>query len=252
MMRRQYPSSSLHRTSRTARLAEQSGFTLIELLIAMALTLVIVVAVQRYFAGVTSDQDHLTHQQDQTSQTFMVLNNIQRDVARAGYTPVAADLKSTRITPIEIKTCANGACKGNELIIQYWQYSKDEVYDCVGHIVEKKNNWALVKNIYRVRPSGELSCSGSGGKSEYTYDLLDEVHSHAWSLSAQRSGAQLLHICLTTSLGRNEQVAGTHQPKDCNTGAQLDAKSHRTTEVDILVRPIQTTALSLVGLGAVK
>ena len=51
----------------------QSGFTLIELLIALALTLVIVVAVQRYVAGVTSDQEHLTQQQDQTSQTFIVM-----------------------------------------------------------------------------------------------------------------------------------------------------------------------------------
>lgn len=249
MMQYPYLSTPLSRTTRTSG---QAGFTLIELLIALALTLVIVVAVQRYVAGVTSDQDHLSNQQDQTTQTFIVLNNIQRDVARAGYTPVATQLDMPSVVPIEIKPCGINECQGDELIIRYWQYDTGSIYDCVGHKVKKQNHWALVENTYQVRTSGELSCGGSGGDGEYTYALLDNVYSHAWSLSKDTSAPQLLHLCLTTTLGRNEQVTGTHQPKDCVTGTNLDAKNYRTTEVDLLVRPTQTTALDFANQGAVK
>ena len=88
---------SQHGTSR------QSGFTLIELLITLALTLLIVVAVQRYVAGVTTDQSHLSAQQDQTSQMNISLSNIQNDVARAGFVPLASAKEFTLIDePVQI------------------------------------------------------------------------------------------------------------------------------------------------------
>lgn len=216
----------------------QSGFTLIELLIALALTLVIVVAVQRYVAGVSSDQTHLTNQQDQTSQTFIVLSNIQRDVARAGFAPVAAHKSEALPIPVEIKKCAISQCKGDELIVRYWQYSTDAIYDCVGHKVAKTNNWALVENTYRVRTSSELACSGNGGTDTDTYALLDHVHSHSWTITQNEGQGQLLHICLTTKMDHADQVAGSIQPKSCSNDIKLSiGKAYRTTELDLLVRP---------------
>ena len=216
----------------------QSGFTLIELLIALALTLVIVVAVQRYVAGVSADQTHLTNQQDQTAQTFIVLSNIQRDVARAGFTPLAANPNAGIPAPIEIKPCTINACKGDELTIRYWQYSTGAVYDCVGHEVAKTDNWALVENTYRVRTSSELACSGNGGKDNDTFALLGNVHSLSWRLDADSASGRLLHICLTTKMDQADQVAGGMQPKSCDNNMKLSiGKAYRTTELDVLVRP---------------
>lgn len=222
----------------------QSGFTLIELLIALVLTLVIVVAVQRYVAGVTSDQEHLTQQQDQTSQTFIVMGNIQRDITRAGFTPVAAYPSVALAKPITVQKCTINECKGDELIIQYWQYASDTIYDCVGHEVKKMNNWALVENIYRVRTSGELACSGNGGTDTDTFTLLDNIHSHSWTLGHDEGKGQLLRICLTTQMDKADQVAGGSQAKSCSNDIELSiTKAYRTTELDVLVRP-QTTPLT--------
>ena len=230
----------------------QSGFTLIELLIALALTLVIVVAVQRYVAGVTSDQEHLTQQQDQTSQTVIGMGNIQRDVTRAGFTPVAAHQSAALAKPITVQKCAINECKGDELIIQYWQYASGTIYDCVGHEVKKTNNWALVENIYRVRTSGELACSGNGGTDTDTFALLNNVHSHSWMLGQDEGKGQLLRICLTTQMDKADQVAGGSQAKSCSNDIELSiAKAYRTTELDVLVRP-QTIPLAAVPQESAK
>ena len=222
----------------------QSGFTLIELLIALALTLVIVVAVQRYVAGVTSDQEHLSRQQDQTSQTFIVLSNIQHDIARAGFTPVASHQTAALALPITIQKCTINNCQGDELVVRYWQYGTGEIKDCVGHKVAKTNNWALVENTYRDRKSGELACSGNGGTDSDTFALLNHVHSHSWTLGADDGKGQLLHICLTTQMNQADQVAGGSHPKTCDNSTELVAgQAHRTTELEVLVRP-QT-----IGLG---
>lgn len=236
----------------------QSGFTLIELLIALALTLVIVVAVQRYVAGVTSDQEHLTQQQDQTSQTFIVMGNIQRDVARAGFTPVAAHPSAALAKPVTVQKCTINECKGDELIIQYWQYASGAIYDCVGHEVKKTNNWGLVENIYRVKDSGELACSGNGGTSARTESLLNDVVSFSWQLSAKdtNTGAQILSLCFTTQLDATQSVVKTGEAKNCVTGKTWTPPAgstdfYQTTRMDLWVRP-QTIPLAAVPQESAK
>ena len=224
----------------------QSGFTLVELLIAMSLTLIIVVAAQRYVAGVTSDQEHLSKQQDQTSQTYIILSNIQHDIERAGFSPVASLGKST-VVPVKIQKCAIDDCVGDELIVSYWQYASSEIYDCIGDKVTKEGDWGLVENTYRVRKSGELACSGNGGTKNKNDPLLNNIHSHSWAISSETGENRILSICLTTIMDKNEQVAGNAQAKSCSDLSLDDKKAYRTTQLDILVKPQRVAIDSSTG-----
>ena len=219
----------------------QMGFTLLELLIALTITLIVIMAAQRYVAGVVLDQTHLTEQHDQVSQTYVTLNNIQSDVSRAGFTPIAAKLSLSIPEAVIIQSCKISGCVGDELTISYWQLIQtgQEVKDCVGHNVvsDIQDGWAKVVNTYRVRSTGKLSCSGNGGTDDDTFALLDNVDSHSWILKDSKDGNRLLSVCLTTKNAPLAQVNGSAQPKNCVTQSVMsDPINYRTTEVDFLVR----------------
>ena len=231
-----------HSTSR------QSGFTLIELLITLALTLLIVVAVQRYVAGVTTDQSHLSAQQDQTSQMNISLSNIQNDVARAGFVPLASAKEFALIDePVQIRACSTTkveVCQNTELVIRYWAWGA--VYDCVGHkVTERTGKWAKVENIYRVKTNGELACSGNGGGESDTFSMLNGVASFAWRLSEPnaQTGARILSLCVTTRLDVSTSIVGSRTAKNCVNGEPWGASAgtspiqYQTTQLDMLVRP---------------
>lgn len=235
-----------HSTSR------QSGFTLIELLITLALTLLIVVAVQRYVAGVTTDQSNLSAQQDQTSQMNISLSNIQNDVARAGFVPLASAKEFALIDePVQIRACSTtteSSCENKtELVIRYWAWGDGvAVHDCVGHIVENRTGkWALVENIYRVKTNGELACSGNGASGSDTFSMLNGVASFAWRLSEPnaQTGARVLSLCVTTRLDASTSIIGSRTAKNCVNGDPWGASAgtspiqYQTTQLDMLVRP---------------
>ena len=236
---------SQHSTSR------QSGFTLIELLITLALTLLIVVAVQRYVAGVTTDQSHLSAQQDQTSQMNISLSNIQNDVARAGFVPLASAKEFALIDePVQIRACSTTkveVCQNTELVIRYWAWGDGvTVYDCVGHKVTKRTGkWAKVENIYRVKTNGELACSGNGAGGSDTFSMLNGVASFAWRLSEPnaQTGARILSLCVTTRLDASTSIIGSRTAKNCVNGDPWGASAgtspiqYQTTQLDMLVRP---------------
>ena len=117
----------------TAPLRTQTGFTLLELLFAMAIVLVVVVATQRYVAGVLTDREHLSAQQDQTNQINVVLSNMQNDVARAGFIPVASVSQWTegQLSNVGVDVrCLNNNCTSKELRTAYWT-RENPAYDCV-------------------------------------------------------------------------------------------------------------------------
>ena len=140
----------------TSPLRTQTGFTLLELLFAMAIVLMVVVATQRYVAGVLTDREHLSAQQDQTSQINVVLSNMQNDVARAGFIPIASNQWKDGQLNTELKNvgvavrCVDTKCENKELWTSYWTNEKI-AYDCVHNEVktDRTSGWVTVENVYR-------------------------------------------------------------------------------------------------------
>ena len=240
----------------TTPLRTQTGFTLLELLFAIAIVLVVVVATQRYVAGVLTDREHLSAQQDQTNQINVVLSNMQNDVARAGFIPIASvpsftedDVKNTGVI---VRRCSGNNCIGNELWLAYWTQG-DSVYDCLGNQVTARSaGWTRVENIYQFRRDSlsaplVLGCDGNGGGQSWrglTNDVEGDIEDFNWTLddSVGANGAKLLHFCVTTRTAKNNQIAGGSQPKSCKTGEPLSndgAWVYQTIELDMLVRPSQ-------------
>ena len=244
----------------TYPLRTQTGFTLLELLFAIAIVLVVVVATQRYVAGVLTDREHLSAQQDQTNQINVVLSNMQNDVARAGFIPIATvpsftedDVKNTGVI---VRRCSGNNCIGNELWLAYWTQG-DSVYDCLGNQVTARSaGWTRVENIYQFRRDSlsaplVLGCDGNGGGQIWrglTNDVEGDIEDFNWTLdsNAADSGAKLLHFCVTTRTAKNNQVAGNMQAHSCSTGMALvnnDTWVYQTIRLDMLVRPSQVGVL---------
>ena len=244
----------------TYPLRTQTGFTLLELLFAIAIVLVVVVATQRYVAGVLTDREHLSAQQDQTNQINVVLSNMQNDVARAGFIPIATvpsftedDVKNTGVI---VRRCSGNNCIGNELWLAYWTQG-DSVYDCLGNQVTARSaGWTRVENIYQFRRDSlsaplVLGCDGNGGGQIWrglTNDVEGDIEDFNWVLdsNAADSGAKLLHFCVTTRTAKNNQVAGNMQAHSCSTGTALANDNtwvYQTIELDMLVRPSQIGVL---------
>lgn len=238
----------------TAPLRTQTGFTLLELLFAMAIVLVVVVATQRYVAGVLTDREHLSAQQDQTNQINVVLSNMQNDVARAGFIPVASVSQWTegQLSNVGVDVrCLNNNCTNKELRTAYWT-RENPAYDCVHNKVEttRTAGWVEVENVYRFQKTDGvwvLGCDGNGGGGDwegFTNPTEGDIENFNWTLdsNATDSGAKLLHFCVTTRTAKNNQIAGGSQPKSCKTGEPLSndgAWVYQTIELDMLVRPSQ-------------
>ena len=238
----------------TAPLRTQTGFTLLELLFAMAIVLVVVVATQRYVAGVLTDREHLSAQQDQTNQINVVLSNMQNDVARAGFIPVASVSQWTegQLSNVGVDVrCLNNNCTNKELRTAYWT-RENPAYDCVHNKVEttRTAGWVEVENVYRFQKTDGvwvLGCDGNGGGGYwegFTNPTEGDIEDFNWTLdsNATDSGAKLLHFCVTTRTAKNNQIAGGSQPKSCKTGEPLSndgAWVYQTIELDMLVRPSQ-------------
>ena len=261
----------------TAPLRTQTGFTLVELLFAMAIVLVVVVATQRYVAGVLTDREHLSAQQDQTNQINVVLSNIQNDVARAGFIPIASVPSFTEVdvknSGLIVRRCTSSNCEGNELLTSYWTNEKI-AYDCVHNEVTttRTSGWVKVENVYRFQKMNGvwvLGCDGNGGdkggdwegftndvvgdirdkgenKEKKEKESIDEVFNWTLDSNAADSGAKLLHFCVTTRTAKNNQVAGNMQAHSCSTGMALvnnDTWVYQTIRLDMLVRPSQVGVL---------
>ena len=249
----------------------QAGFTLLELLFAMAIVLVVVVAAQRYAAGVLTDREHLSTQQDQTSQINVVLSNMQNDVARAGFIPIASVPSFTEVdvnnTGVIVRPCTSSNCEGNELLTSYWTNEKN-AYDCVHNEVktDRTSGWVKVENVYRFQKMNGvwvLGCDGNGGDKGgywegFTNDVvgdirdkkekesIDEVFKWTLDSNAADSGVKLLHFCVTTRTAKNNQIAGNMQAHSCSTGTALvndNTWVYQTIWLDMLVRPSQVGAV---------
>ena len=242
----------------TAPLRTQTGFTLLELLFAMAIVLVVVVAAQRYVAGVLTDREHLSAQQDQTNQINVVLSNMQNDVARAGFIPVASVSQWTegQLSNVGVDVrCLNNNCTNKELRTAYWT-RENPAYDCVHNKVEttRTAGWVEVENVYRFQKTDGvwvLGCDGNGGGGYwegFTNPTEGDIEDFNWTLddSVGANGAKLLHFCVTTRTAKNNQIAGGSQPKSCKTGEPLSndgAWVYQTIQLDMLVRPSQVGVL---------
>ena len=238
----------------------QAGFTLLELLFAMAIVLVVVVAAQRYAAGVLTDREHLSAQQDQTSQINVVLSNMQNDVARAGFIPVASVSQWTegQLSNVGVDVrCLNNNCTSKELRTAYWT-RENPAYDCVHNKVEttRTAGWVEVENVYRFQKTDGvwvLGCDGNGGDKGgywegFTNPTEGDIEDFNWTLddSVGANGAKLLHFCVTTRTAKNNQIAGGSQPKSCKTGEPLSNNEtwvYQTIQLDMLVRPSQVGVL---------
>ena len=244
----------------TYPLRTQTGFTLLELLFAMAIVLVVVVATQRYVAGVLTDREHLSAQQDQTNQINVVLSNMQNDVARAGFIPVASVSQWTegQLSNVGVDVrCLNNNCTNKELRTAYWT-RENPAYDCVHNKVEttRTAGWVEVENVYRFQKTDGvwvLGCDGNGGDKGgywegFTNPTEGDIEDFNWTLddSVGANGAKLLHFCVTTRTAKNNQVAGNMQAHSCSTGTALvnnDTWVYQTIELDMLVRPSQVGVL---------
>ena len=242
----------------TYPLRTQTGFTLLELLFAIAIVLVVVVAAQRYVAGVLTDREHLSAQQDQTNQINVVLSNMQNDVARAGFIPVASVSQWTegQLSNVGVDVrCLNNNCTSKELRTAYWT-RENPAYDCVHNKVEttRTAGWVEVENVYRFQKTDGvwvLGCDGNGGGGDwegFTNPTEGDIENFNWTLdsNATDSGAKLLHFCVTTRTAKNNQVAGGSQPKSCKTGEPLSNNEtwvYQTIQLDMLVRPSQVGVL---------
>ena len=236
----------------------QAGFTLLELLFAMAIVLVGVVATQRYVAGVLTDREHLSAQQDQTNQINVVLSNMQNDVARAGFIPVASVSQWTegQLSNVGVDVrCLNNNCTNKELRTAYWT-RENPAYDCVHNKVEttRTAGWVEVENVYRFQKTDGvwvLGCDGNGGGGYwegFTNPTEGDIEDFNWTLddSVGANGAKLLHFCVTTRTAKNNQIAGGSQPKSCKTGEPLSNNEtwvYQTIQLDMLVRPSQVGVL---------
>ena len=234
----------------------QAGFTLLELLFAMAIVLVVVVSVQRYVAGVLTDREHLSAQQDQTNQINIVLSNLRNDVAHAGFIPVAsADVPtdSTNKVGVLLRPCAGNNCVGNEVWLAYWT-RESPAYDCLHNAVvtSRTSGWVRVENVYQFRGDNlsapqVLGCNGNGGKKGgywegLTNDVAGDIQDFNWTLDSGGDGAKLLHLCMNTRTEKNNQVGGRALPKSCTTGETLSkdgALIYQTIQLDMLVRASQ-------------
>ena len=242
----------------TSPLRTQTGFTLLELLFAMAIVLVVVVATQRYVAGVLTDREHLSAQQDQINQINVVLSNMQNDVARAGFIPVASVSQWTegQLSNVGVDVrCLNNNCTNKELRTAY-RTRENPAYDCVHNKVEttRTAGWVEVENVYRFQKTDGvwvLGCDGNGGGGDwegFTNPTEGDSEDFNWTLddSVGANGAKLLHFCVTTRTAKNNQIAGGSQPKSCKTGEPLSndgAWVYQTIELDMLVRPSQVGIL---------
>ena len=242
----------------TPPLRTQTGFTLLELLFAMAIVLVVVVATQRYVAGVLTDREHLSAQQDQTNQINVVLSNMQNDVARAGFIPVASVSQWTegQLSNVGVDVrCLNNNCTNKELRTAYWT-RENPAYDCVHNKVEttRTAGWVEVENVYRFQKTDGvwvLGCDGNGGDGNwegFTNPTEGDIENFNWTLDSNAvvNGAKLLHFCVTTRTAKNNQVAGNMQAHSCSTGMALvnnDTWVYQTIRLDMLVRPSQVGVL---------
>ena len=242
----------------TYPLRTQTGFTLLELLFAMAIVLVVVVAAQRYVAGVLTDREHLSAQQDQTNQINVVLSNMQNDVARAGFIPVASVSQWTegQLSNVGVDVrCLNNNCTNKELRTAY-RTRENPAYDCVHNKVEttRTAGWVEVENVYRFQKMNGvwvLGCDGNGGGGDwegFTNPTEGDIEDFNWTLddSVGANGAKLLHFCVTTRTAKNNQIAGGSQPKSCETGEPLSNNEtwvYQTIQLDMLVRPSQVGVL---------
>ncbi len=239
------------------RLLAQRGFTMIELLVSILVVMVIVVAVQRYVAGVLTDRADLSAQQDQMTQINIVLNNVQTDVARAGFIPVAsADVPTDVANKVGLEVrCVGADCKNQALWLAYWT-RENPAYDCLHSRVlsARTAGWVRVENIYQFHGAGTSSdplvfgCDGNGGAQTWrgmTDPEDGDIQDYSWRLDAKADGQGLLHFCMNIRHKLNAQIAGRAPFVSCTSNALVsNGMAFRTIELDMRVQATQSAQTS--------
>ncbi|WP_192878969.1 prepilin-type N-terminal cleavage/methylation domain-containing protein [Ephemeroptericola cinctiostellae] len=202
----------------TRKKFKQSGFTLLELLISVLLMLGIVIAVQRYVAGVVVDQTVVQLRQDQSSQVQISLSNLKRDVAQAGSYPFATTAGVALFAPaqmnvlkvgVSIAPCTAANCVGSQLNVAS-VVPVAQARDCHGNAIQYtaangllNNGWVFVYNQYAFQRNGtllDLTCLGNGAAPAFGWrDILSGVVGAQFNQTNINGVARLIGLCIVTS-----------------------------------------------------
>jgi prepilin-type N-terminal cleavage/methylation domain-containing protein len=198
---------------------QQRGFTLLELLITLLLVLILLVSAQRYIAGVTVDMEGLQSRHEQLAQTRIVLSNMQRDVAQAGFYPYSEFEPTTLDLGV---TYTNG-----RLVVRSFQ-PFERAYDCNSDrkqyreknvvmleqtdsaaLPSARSTWVLVQNSYElVRTTKEdtLKCDGNGGdvdRQPLVSNVIEmRVTDAKGNIPAEGSKLNFVSVCLVSQESR--------------------------------------------------
>lgn len=231
--------AAMRRIPHSARL--QKGFTLLELLISLVLVLVLLISVQRYIAGVTVDFEGIAERRDQATQTRIALTNMQRDVAQAGYFPLASNNSGN--------SPAGVTFSGGLLTVTSFQPSATAV-DCNGAstqyngaatIVGSNNqSWVAVQNVYEI-VGDSLTCNGNGGNNgrRAIFDRVVQMQvSNAQGQIASANSNSFVSVCIisrepSSSLGN---TATTTLCDDATSTPNVVGESYFKVRVDMPVR----------------
>ena len=198
---------------------KQSGFTLLELLISMLLMLGVVIAVQRYVAGVVRDQTVVHLRQDQSSQIQISLTNLKRDVTQAGSYPFATAANGGALfnpvqmnllnTGVSSSACAAPNCVGQQLNVASVM-PVAQAADCHGNAVQYtaansllNAGWVFVYNQYAFQRIGNvihLACLGNGGNVGWTR-ILSGITNFQFTQANINGVARLISLCIVTTDG---------------------------------------------------
>lgn len=207
------------------------GFTLLELLIALLLTMVIVVSVQRYLASLVIDHQGITEQQDKSTQVRIALSNIKRDVAQAGYFPYATQLDTHELLGVFIQN--------NELTVRSFQLKKD-AYDCNGASKQfSSDDWVYVENVYETLKE-TLTCNGNGGNNGRVAILDNIVEMRIKPVNTGQNTISMINLCLIFSTS-NISIGEAPAKKKCdnitNISKSVDKKYYKV----LIDMPIMNT-----------
>jgi prepilin-type N-terminal cleavage/methylation domain-containing protein len=208
----------------------QSGFTLLELLIALAITAVLLFVIPRFIAGLVVDNEGISAHQDQTAQTHIALSNLRRDVAQAGFVPLAYNFEAHKTVGLTIDN--------NSITVAAYQ-PKSAAKDCNGASKfgsdEQRDGWVYVKNTYAlVRDSksatqGTLKCDGNGGangRQPILDHLVDmQVTSVNNPASDNNAAARIISVCLV-STEDNKNLGGAPTTTMCDNATQTPKQGH--------------------------
>lgn len=213
----------------------QYGFTLLELLVALFLTMILIVSVQRYLASLVVDHQGMSEQQDKSTQVRIALSNIKRDVAQAGYFPYATQLNDHDLLGAFVNN--------NELTVRSFQPKKD-AYDCNGAAKQfSSDEWVYVVNTYAVIKDS-LTCNGNGGNNGRVVILDDvfEMMINPININQHNNlnAVSMINVCLIFSAS-SISIGDVPTTKKCDNTTPISQASNNKYYKVIIDMPIMST-----------